>query len=380
MSIEDFAVQLPGQVRFGRGLAPTVTLWLAERAERVLLVHGANPTRAQWLVDALKTAGLYVTPVTCAYEPDVALIEAGVAAGRAANVQAVVALGGGAVIDTGKAVAGLIPATGDVFDYLEVVGAGRALDAAPLAFAALPTTAGTGTEATYNSVIDVPTAKRKVSLRDSRLMADYAVIDPALTESAPQAVTLASGLDAITQVIEPYISVQATPFTDALCAPAIPAGLQALATLMRGEDADARDQMAWVSLSGGMALANAKLGAVHGLAGPLGGVLSAPHGAIAGTLLGPVLAMNQQHSPPAIQARLAQIAEWIGQALGGTPDQAFVRLADWAHEQGLPRLAAMGLEPAAIAAIAEAAMGSSSMRGNPVVLTQAQLETILQAA
>jgi hypothetical protein len=165
-------------------------------------------------------------------------------------------------------------------DHLEVVGRGLPLTEAPLPFIAIPTTAGTGSEATKNAVIGLHDQGRKVSLRDDRMLARLAIVDPALTDGTPWAVTLASGLDAVTQVIEPFVSVKATPYTDAISAPAISAGLMALQRLRQGEDQDARDALAWVSLSGGLALANAGLGAVHGLAGVIGGLCPAPHGAV----------------------------------------------------------------------------------------------------
>jgi len=267
-----------------------------------------------------------------------------------------------------------------VIDHLEVVGGGQALDADPLPLVAVPTTAGTGTEATRNAVIDVPSAQRKVSLRDPRLLPATAIVDPALTDSAPRHVTLASGLDAITQVIEPYISRQANRFTDAICRDAIPVGLRALVRLMVAEDAAARDDMAWVSLSGGLALANAKLGAVHGLAGPLGGVTDLPHGVIAGALLPPVLRANREFVHGQVAARIQEVEQWIAAALGCGTDEAIDRLAAWSRTAGLPGLGASGLDPSSLATIAETAAGSSSMKGNPVVLPAARLVQAMEEA
>ncbi len=155
-----------------------------------------------------------------------------------------VSLGGGAVIDAGKAIAALVPAAGPVIDYLEVVGTGRQLEASPLPFVAIPTTAGTGAEVTKNAVINVPEQQRKVSLRDDRMLPDPAIVDPALTDNAPRSITLSSGLDALTQVIEPRLCSRATPFTDALCQQAIPRGIRALKILMEQECPASRDEMA----------------------------------------------------------------------------------------------------------------------------------------
>ncbi|KAF0280488.1 iron-containing alcohol dehydrogenase [Spiribacter aquaticus] len=375
-----FDLHLPRHVRFGRDTAVEAVSTVFAHGRRALVVHGANAARAQWLVDGLTEMGTGCACLACPHEPDVGLIETGVALGRQADVDVVVGLGGGSVIDTAKAVAALIPAAGDVLDYLEVVGGGAALDATPLPFIALPTTAGTGTEATRNAVIDVPEARRKVSLRDPRLLPAVALVDPALTDHSPAAVTLASGLDAVTQVIEPYLSGQANRFTDALCRDAIPLGLTALRRLMAGEDPAARDDMAWVSLTGGLALANARLGAVHGLAGPLGGMTDLPHGAIAGALLPAALRANRAATHGATAARIGAVEGWIADALGCEADTAIDHLAQWSRTQGLPGLGSAGLVRSDLPAIAAAAERSSSMKGNPVVLPAETLVAMMESA
>lgn len=380
LGIKPFALHLPEQIRFGRGIAGEAADAIAAAATGVLVIHGAHSARAGWLVEGLKERGVAVATFACPREPDVPLVEAAVATGRQAQAQAITGLGGGAVIDLAKAVAGLVPAKGSVMDYLEVVGGGRALDAPPMPFFALPTTAGTGAEVTANAVIDVPDAQRKVSLRDPRLLPRGAFVDPALTDHCPRSVTLASGLDAITQVIEPFLSGRANAFTDTVCRDAVPRGLAALPRLMGAEDSAARDEMAWVSLCGGLALANAKLGAVHGLAGPLGGVCTAPHGAIAGALLPPVLKANEARVDGEVARRLQAVKHWIAAALGGVETDALDTLADWARGQGLPGLAAAGVDRDALPAIARAAAGSSSMQGNPVVLPADDLVAAMEAA
>jgi hypothetical protein len=261
-----------------------------------------------------------------------------------------------------------------------VVGKGLPLAAPPLPFIAIPTTAGTGAEVTKNAVIGLPDHARKVSLRDDRMLARLAIVDPALTDRCPRAVTLASGLDAVTQVIEPYVSVRATPFTDALARPAIGLGLGALLRLMQAEDPRARDELAWTSLCGGLALANGGLGAVHGLAGPIGGMTGAPHGAICGALLAPVLAANGARATGIAAERLAEVRGMIARVFRVAPGAAFETLARWVRDQGLPGLVALGLSPEARAVAAEAALGSSSMKGNPVALGPRELIGIMEAA
>ncbi len=376
-----FAFATAGMIRFGRGEAVTAVPSLVALGARVLLVTGATPQRAAWLKDALEAEGVSVTVFPVAKEPDVALIESGVAAAREAQVAAVIAIGGGAVVDAGKAIAALAPATRPMLDHLEVVGKGLPLDAAPLPFAALPTTAGTGAEVTKNAVIAVPDAQRKVSLRDPRMLPTLAIVDPALMDNCPRGVTLASGLDAVTQVIEPYLSSKANPLTDAICRDAIPKGLVAIRQIMVAEDPEARDALAWVSLCGGLALANAGLGVVHGLAGPLGGLSNAAHGAICGALLPHGIRANAKAGEtPVLAARIAEVQGWIAQALSGAPDDAFDTLHDWSREAGLPGLDAQGITDAARAKAAKDAVSSSSMKANPVALSEAQLLDLMERA
>lgn len=380
--MQPFAFATATQILFGRGQADHAAPRIAAMGRQVLLVHGRDGARAAWLAEALAGQGCRVARFAVPREPDMDLIGDGIAAGRGAQV--VVALGGGAAIDTGKAVAALIPATRPMLDHLEVVGQGLPLDHPPLPFVAIPTTAGTGAEVTRNAVIGVPEHRRKVSLRDARMLPRLAIVDPVLTDGCSRAVTLASGLDAITQVIEPFTCTRANPLTDAICRDAIPRGLAALRRLMEAEDAHARDDMAWVSLAGGLALANAGLGAVHGLAGPLGGLTGAPHGAICGALLPPVLMANRRAATdPVAVDRLDQVARWIGAAFD-TPfasvPEAARALADWSHRAGLPALSALGIGPEAQAAAAEAAATSSSMKANPAALTPGDLRRIMEDA
>ncbi|NJM83602.1 MAG: iron-containing alcohol dehydrogenase [Tabrizicola sp.] len=265
-------------------------------------------------------------------------------------------------------------------DHLEVVGRALPLTAPPLPFIAIPTTSGTGSEVTRNAVIGLPELGRKVSLRDDRMLARAAIVDPALTDHCPRAVTLASGLDALTQVIETYVSCKATPFTDALTLPVIAPGLAALRRLMEAEDPAARDSMAWVSLCGGLALGNAGLGAVHGLAGVIGGLTGAAHGAICGALLGPVLAANRAAARGAARQKIDCICALLAEALGSTAGDAPDALQRWARGAGLATLPALGVTPAEHAVIARAAVSASSMGGNPVVLDEAALCEVLQRA
>jgi alcohol dehydrogenase class IV len=369
-----FGITAPGRILFGRGEAAKAPDLIRAYGARGLVVHGANPARADWLVEALGPGAL---PMPCAGEPTLTDLETALTAARDHSPDWVAAIGGGAALDLGKALAALIPAPDGPMEHLEVVGKGQPLKADPLPFIAIPTTSGTGAEVTKNAVIGLPEHGRKVSLRDDRMVARIAIIDPALTDGCPRSVTLASGLDAVTQVIEPFLSCKATPYTDALTRPAIGLGMAALRRLMLGEDQGARDRLAWVSLCGGLALANGGLGAVHGLAGVIGGMTGAAHGAICGALLGPVLSANREATSGAARARVDEVCAMLAGVLDARPEDAPTALQDWARAAGLPALADLGVLPAMHAEIVAASLGASSMKGNPVVLSEAAWRRVL---
>jgi alcohol dehydrogenase class IV len=373
-----FALDLPPRLRFGRGEAIAAVPEIAARGPRLVLVHGRNAERCAPLDDALARAGARLHRETCEGEPDLPMLTGALARARGFEPDAVVALGGGAVLDLGKALAALLPAPDpDPLEHLEVVGKGRPLSVAPLPFVAIPTTAGTGAEATRNAVIGVPAHRRKVSLRDPRMTPCLAVVDPSLTDATPRGVTMASGLDAVTQVIEPYLSARANPVTDALCRSAIPRGLQALAALSRAEEPAARDALALTAWESGVALANAGLGAVHGVAGVLGGLTGAPHGALCGQLLSPVLQLTRGAAAAGSEtaARVSEIDGWCRSALGCGIDG----LARWAQDAGLPQ--PEGPLPAEKARrVAEMALASSSMRASAVALDSDDLFDALAEA
>ncbi|MFG6518540.1 iron-containing alcohol dehydrogenase [Sulfitobacter sp. 1A13496] len=371
-----FGFATAGRIRFGRGVAGEAASAARGYGRQVLLLRGGSVAWVDELARDLAAAGCEVTQLRGSGEPSVDDVRAAVAAGRGADV--VLGVGGGAVIDLAKAAAALIPSECDVMEHLEVVGAGKPLQADPLPMIAIPTTAGTGAEVTKNAVIAVPEAARKVSLRDDRMLPRLALVDPALTDGAPRGVTLGSGLDALVQVIEPYLSSKANPLTDALCRAAIPQGIAALKRLAAGEDQDARDALAYVSLSGGLALANAGLGAVHGLAGVIGGRFAAPHGLICGRLLGPVLAANADAL--GVSARFTEVQMWLSDGFDlpeeGTFDALTAMLDDW----GLERLNQWIPEDADLGETAREAAASSSMRANPCVLEAETLEACIRAA
>jgi alcohol dehydrogenase class IV len=388
-----FSFFSPGAIHYGRGQSQQAADLAKGFGTSVLLVHGATAARAGWLVAACAQAGLKTTTLSCAQEPSLPDLEAALADLKGRSPDVVIALGSGAVIDFAKALAALIRCDAPPIDYLEVVGTGRALDHAPLPMIALPTTAGTGAEVTKNAVISVPSRGLKVSLRDPRMIPNIAIIDPALMQGAPKKIALAAGLDAITQLIEPFLSTKANPMTDALCRQGLDVGFAALRRVVEADDPAAWDVMGLVSLYGGLALANAGLGAVHGLAGVIGGTTNAPHGEICGALLPAVLASHNSKLAADRDSETALRLDWVLGLLdrhfaSDMPDEGgqthkgkgLPGLLRWSKAQGLRGLGEMGLKPGDYAEVAAAGMGASSMKANPFVLTQQELVEIMQMA
>ncbi|MFU2209418.1 iron-containing alcohol dehydrogenase [Solidesulfovibrio sp. C21] len=382
----NFTFQTPGKVIFGRDTAGQLPTLVAASGHTPLVVTGATPARHQALLTALRQADLAVTVFPVAGEPAVETAVAGARLAREAGCDVVVGIGGGGALDTAKAVAALATNTADVFTYLEVVGQGRPLTARPLPCIAVPTTAGTGAEATANAVLTVPEARVKVSLRSAMMLPDVALVDPLLSATMPPAVTAATGLDALTQLLESFVSGKANPMTDALCREGLPRAARGLAAAYAdGNDLQAREDMALASLLGGMALANAKLGAVHGFAAPIGGLFGAPHGFVCASLLPFVTAANikalRDRAPeaPALAA-YATAARLLTGSPEATPEDAADWLAATCRALQAPSLGNLGVTAADIPLVVEKAAKASSMRGNPVELSSDELAAILTAA
>ena len=375
-----FEFATTARILVGQGRAAELPEVLAGLGSRVLVCTGADSARHAWLLAGL---GLPAAQFSVGGEPTVDLARAGAAAAREHGADVVAAIGGGSVIDTGKAVAMLLGNGGDPLDYLEVVGSGRKITERSAPFVAVPTTAGTGAEVTANAVLAAPAHGLKASLRSPLMIPAVALVDPELTVSCPPPVTAASGMDALTQCLEPYVSVRATPLTDGLAREGLrraAAGLRA--AFADGSDLAARTNMAVCSLLGGMALANAKLGAVHGLAGVIGGTAAVPHGVACAALLAPVTEANVRvlRPLPDGQPALGRFTE-IARILTGNPaaavEDGFAWIRDTVALLEIPRLAAFGLSLQDVDDVVAKAAGSSSMQGNPVVLSHDDLRTIL---
>lgn len=368
----NFEFATAGKIIFGNGTLVQAAPAAAVFGRRVLVITGRNPDRAAPLLDSLKKEGMACETFAVSGEPTVEMVRQA----SALSADVVIGFGGGSVIDLAKAAAALMTNPGDPLDYLEVIGKGQPLTERPAPCIAIPTTAGTGAEVTKNSVLASPEHNVKVSMRHPLMIPDLAIIDPECTLSMPPAVTASTGLDALTQLLEAFISKKANPLTDGFCREGLPRAVRSLRRVFEnGADLAAREEMAAASLFGGLALANAGLGAVHGFAGPIGGMFNAPHGMVCAALL--PHAMKANLSAMEDLSRLEEFARMTG---GATAEEGIDWLVSLCRDLQVPPLAALGITEADFPEIIEKSKNASSMKGNPVVLSDKELAQILRAA
>jgi alcohol dehydrogenase class IV len=372
-----FALAMPRRILFGEGESRHLDEITAELGKRPVIVTGATADRHAELIAAIEATLV----ISQAGEPTLTDLEAATAQARSHGADVVIGLGGGSALDLAKALAAMLANTGTPLDYLEVIGHGRALEHPALPVIAVPTTSGTGSEATRNAVLASPEHGVKVSMRHPSMLPEVALVDPLLSHGLPPEITTATGLDALTQLIETFLCRMANPLTDALCRSALPTTSAALCRLQEHpDDGDARRALAYGSLCSGIALANAGLGAVHGIAGPLGGMLEIPHGTACALLLPTVFATNRDlaHSnlPPddPLRLRFAELATLIAPATGD-PLAVFRELQ---AGLGVSSLGHFGLQERHLPELADKATRASSMRGNPFALSITHLEAILR--
>ena len=383
MTATRFEFATAGRIMAGAGRAAELPGLLAGLGSRVLACTGADPARH---ADLLAGLGLPAVAFPVAGEPTVEMARAGAAAAREHGADVIAAVGGGSVIDLGKAVAMLLANGGDPLDYLEVVGSGQKITRPAVPCVAAPTTAGTGAEVTANAVLASPAHQLKASLRSPLMIPRVALVDPELTVSCPPRVTAHSGLDALTQCLEPLVSIRANPLTDGLAREGLrraAAGLRA--AYADGSDLGARADMAMCSLLGGIALANAKLGAVHGLAGVIGGTADVPHGLACAALLAPVMEANVRalrSGPPGHPAldRYTEAARLLTGRPAASIDDGLAWIRETVSLLAVPVLAACGIGPQHADDVAARAARSSSMQGNPVALSHSDLCAIVLQA
>lgn len=381
-----FEFATAGRILFGPGTLKEIGPAAKSLGRQAFVVTGRDPARAAMLLTLLAREGVSAVSFAVAGEPTTDRVLGGVEQARAAGCDLVIGGGGGSALDAAKAIAALLGNEGDLFDYLEVIGRAQPLPRPGVPCVAIPTTAGTGTEVTRNSVLASTAHRVKVSLRSPHLLPRLALVDPELTLELPPSITASTGLDALTQLIEPYLCNRANPFVDALCIEGIRRVARSLPRAFEnGRDLAARSDMSLASLFSGLALANAGLGAVHGFAAPIGGMFPAPHGAVCAALLPHVMAANLR----ALRARqpdspaLGRYAE-IGRLLTGRPQAGADDGVAWVRalvmDLSIPPLRTYGLTEADMPAVVEKAAQASSMKANPVALKDAELADILQQA
>ena len=281
------------RIIFGPGTLSELGSIARQMGSRALIATGLPADLTEPLLEILQAEGIDCLSFRVPAEPTTHLVQEGTQLARAKERNLIIGFGGGSAVDTGKAIAALMTNDGEPLDYLEVIGGGKPLVRPPAPYVAVPTSAGTGAEVTRNAVLASPEHRVKVSLRSPLMLPRLALIDPELTYSLPATVTASTGLDALTQVLEPYVSHRANPLTDSLCREGMARAARSLRRAYEdGVDAAAREDMSVTSLLGGLALANAGLGAAHGFAGPVGGMFHAPHGAVCAALLPHVMEAN----------------------------------------------------------------------------------------
>jgi alcohol dehydrogenase class IV len=372
-----FEFSTAARIVFGRGtLAQLPQIAGHLGASRPLVVTGRHSARFAPLPGA--------STFSIAGEPTLDSVRQGAGAARSCDM--VIAIGGGSVIDAGKAIAALATNPGDPLDYLEVIGKGQPLQLQPLPFIAIPTTAGTGSEVTRNAVLGSPEHGVKASLRSAMMLAKVAIVDPDLTRDLPPHLTASTGLDALTQLIEPYVSPRANPVTDAFCRDGIArAAVHLPRAYADGNDAEARENMSLASLLGGLVLANAGLGVVHGFAAPIGGMFEAPHGSVCAAILphgmrANIQALRERAAAHPALARYGEIARIVTGNPNATAEDGVEWVARLCAKLAIRPLGAYGIIGANVADLVDKAARASSMKANPIVLTPAELTKVVEQA
>jgi alcohol dehydrogenase class IV len=381
-----FEFATASRILFGPGKLKEVGVFAKSLGRKALVVTGRNRDRAEPLLSTLSAEGVSCEIFSTSGEPTTEMVSSGARVAKEQQCELVIGFGGGSALDAAKAVAALITNSGELLDYLEVIGKGKPLTEQPAPCIAIPTTAGTGSEVTRNAVLASPQHRLKVSLRSPLLLPKLALVDPELSCNLPPELTASTGLDALTQLIEPFVSLRANPLTDALCRE----GIQRVARSLRracerSHDLAARSDMALASMFSGLALANAALGVVHGFAGPIGGRFTAPHGAVCAALLPHAMASNVRalrERQPDCQAleRYREIATLITGREKAMAEDGIQWIRDLCQQLAIPRLGSFGMTAHDFPMLIENARNASSMKGNPVPLSAEEMGEILAQA
>ncbi|GAL05096.1 iron-containing alcohol dehydrogenase [Photobacterium aphoticum] len=376
-----FQFMTSSRIIFGEGALVNSLSSLNQFGYSVLLVTGKDGTRAEPVISYLKQQGMRYQQVAVHGEPLIAMVEEMAAMGRKFRPDMVLAIGGGSVMDAGKALAGLIPNQGSVYDYVEVVGRNVPLQAKPLPFIVVPTTAGTGSEVTKNAVLRSAQENVKVSLRCPDMLADLAIVDPTLTYGMDPVMSGYCGMDAFAHLMEAYVCGDPNPLTDMVCEEGLRRLSGAIIAACEEDDPRARADMSFAAMLGGMASANAKLGAAHGLASSLGGRLDAPHGLITAQLAPYVMQENVLAAREAGRADVLNRYRQLACILTGRTDAEIADGIAWTKRTlerlALPRVSDYGLCDMMFEEVAEDALLSNSIKGNPLPLNKDRLLSIL---
>ena len=387
-----FSIARLPRIEFGCGAFSRTAELTGQFGRRALIVTGASsfPASERWhqLLQQLSTLGISYEHATIDGEPSPEMVDNAVNEYAPANIEVVVGIGGGSAMDAAKAIAGLLRVKQSVMDFLEGVGPELPYNGPAVPLIAVPTTAGTGSEATRNSVLSRQgSAGFKKSFRDDKLVAEIAIVDPELLSTCPRDVIAANGMDALTQLIESYVSIKANVFNDALGISGLRAARDGLVSLYQSEgaDAQARERMAYASLISGINLAQTGLGSVHGLASPLGAFYPVPHGVVCGTLVAAATEMNinamlEREPDNAAINRYARVSEVLSQKRFKSINEALDKLVEllqqWTYDLQLEKLSRYGLESSALDHVVEHSRGSS-MKTNPIVLSDEEIKAIL---
>jgi alcohol dehydrogenase class IV len=380
---KEFEFISPTRIIFGKGGFRKCGVLARELGNNALVITGSGKVSVDGLRNLLRAEGIKWTEYRVKDEPNIGIILDGIRIAKDAKCDHVICLGGGSVMDAGKAIAAMMTNPGNLMDYLEVVGKGNSVNIQGLPVINIPTTAGTGSEITRNSVILLPEGKVKVSMRGKGMVAAIALIDPELSYSLSPETTATTGMDALTQVIEAYMSNSANPISDAYAIEGIRRGAESvLKAFQHGRDEEARENMVLTALFSGIALSQAGLGAVHGFAGVIGGLTDAPHGAICACLLSSVLRANFEEINKKIDdndslIRFSKISQILTGTSPASPQSAIQWIRDLCKKLEIKGLSSLGVKMEDFDSIVQKAVVSSSMKKNPVILSEDALHRIL---
>lgn len=377
-----FELTSPTRIIFGNGAFENVPALAAGLGNNVLLVTGGSQRFSQELCISLEEKGLRTQIFAIGSEPTTEDISEAVRLCRKQECNVIVGLGGGSAIDAAKAIAAMATNPGELTNYLEVIGQNKPITEKPLPCIAIPTTAGTGSEVTKNAVIKSVGHSVKVSLRSEMMYPKIAVIDPRLSMQMSPELTAFTGIDALTHLLETFVSASLNPYLDMICSD----GLTRISGFLEraffnGNDLEARENMAFAAMLGGVALANGKLGAVHGFAGPLGGMFPAPHGVVCACLLPAVMKINietlRNQGNTEILERFRKLAVILTAKNNATSEDGTNWIENLVKKLRVPSLSALNVTRESFSILAEKAKSASSMKGNPVLLNDRQLLKIL---